>query len=167
MRKLEKYKESVADYACALALLPNEAASDDDSAEADRYGPSSGAVNAVDLVRVRALTNKAYGLARLGRFQEAIADYSAILAVDPHNGHAYHNRGIMYDKLGQQDLAIQDFGMVLQIDSKIDKHAGGELGVGYGSGAGIGGAAGGGGKGPGPKIMSTQNFLGSLKTAVI
>lgn len=34
------------------------------------------------------------------RYDEAIADYSGVLKLDPGNIHAYHNRGISYDKLG-------------------------------------------------------------------
>lgn len=59
---------------------------------------------------------RAYCLAKLGRYKEAIADYDAVVALDPNNVHAYHNRGISYDKLGHFEAAIQDFNQVLQLE---------------------------------------------------
>lgn len=38
------------------------------------------------------------------------------LQLDPRNTHAYHNRGISYDKLGMYDEAIKDFTRVLQLE---------------------------------------------------
>ena len=32
-----------------------------------------------------------------------------VIEIDPSNSHAYHNRGISYDKLGRFELAIADF----------------------------------------------------------
>jgi tetratricopeptide (TPR) repeat protein len=32
-----------------------------------------------------------------------------VIELDPSNSHAYHNRGISYDKLGEFELAIADF----------------------------------------------------------
>lgn len=68
---------------------------------------------------MRALTNRAYALARLARYQEAIVDYTSIIALEPLNSHAYHNRGISHDKLGQQSSAISDFSMVLELDATV------------------------------------------------
>jgi tetratricopeptide (TPR) repeat protein len=38
------------------------------------------------------LANRAYCLAKIGHFEEAIEDYNSILAADPCNAHALHNR---------------------------------------------------------------------------
>lgn len=57
----------------------------------------------------RHYNNRAYCYAKVGRFSEAIGDYTAAIHLDPMNSHAYHNRGTSYDKLGQGDLAIADF----------------------------------------------------------
>jgi hypothetical protein len=32
-----------------------------------------------------------------------------VIELDPRNSHAYHNRGISYDKMGRFDAAIADF----------------------------------------------------------
>ena len=37
--------------------------------------------------------------------------------MDPTNAHAYHNRGISYDKKGQYESAIADFTKVLELDA--------------------------------------------------
>lgn len=37
--------------------------------------------------------------------------------MDPGNSHAFHNRGISYDKNGDFERAIQDFTKVLDLDS--------------------------------------------------
>jgi tetratricopeptide (TPR) repeat protein len=84
-RKLDRFADCVGDYSKALLLL-----SDDISNPA------------VATTRVRALTNRAYALARLGKYLEAVADYTDIIAIEPLNGHAFHNRGISYDKMGMQ-----------------------------------------------------------------
>ena len=52
----------------------------------------------------------------MGNYSAAIKDYSTVIKIDPKNTHAYHNRGISYDKLGNRDMAIQDFSSVLQLD---------------------------------------------------
>ena len=43
------------------------------------------------------------------KFELAIADYTAVLRIDPYNAHAYHNRGLAFDKIGSFDQAIADF----------------------------------------------------------
>ena len=57
-------------------------------------------------------------MARLERYEEAVEDYSTVISLDPHNSHAFHNRGISLDKLGHFDAAIADFTKVLEIDSR-------------------------------------------------
>lgn len=42
----------------------------------------------------------------MGRFEEALRDYTAAIAVEPRNANAYHNRGAVYDKLGRLEDAI-------------------------------------------------------------
>lgn len=41
-----------------------------------------------------------------------------VISLDAKNAHAYHNRGISYDKTGQYEKAIQDFQKVLELNSK-------------------------------------------------
>lgn len=40
------------------------------------------------------------------------ADYSRVIALDPTNAHAYHNRGISHDKSGAYESAVADFSKV-------------------------------------------------------
>jgi tetratricopeptide (TPR) repeat protein len=65
-RKLGEYEAAVEDYTEAIRLA------------------GSGSV--------RLHNNRAYCLAKLGRYSEAVQDYEAVLAADPANVHAYHNR---------------------------------------------------------------------------
>lgn len=53
---------------------------------------------------------------RQGRYNEAICDYNAVIELDANNTHAFHNRGISYDKLGMFEEAIKDFSKVLDLD---------------------------------------------------
>lgn len=39
-----------------------------------------------------------------------------MISLDPVNTHAFHNRGISYDKKGEYELAIRDFSTVIDID---------------------------------------------------
>lgn len=45
------------------------------------------------------------------------ADYSRVIALDPTNAHAYHNRGISHDKSGAYESAVADFSKVLELDA--------------------------------------------------
>lgn len=51
-----------------------------------------------------------------------IKDYTDVIRLDPKNCHAYHNRGISYDKKGDFEKAIADFTKVLKLD-KNNAHA--------------------------------------------
>ena len=54
--------------------------------------------------------------AKKGEYELAIQDYNRVIDLDPCNTHAFHNRGISYDKLTLYDKAIQDFTRVLELD---------------------------------------------------
>jgi tetratricopeptide (TPR) repeat protein len=46
------------------------------------------------------LNNRAYCYAKLGDFKAAIKDYTEVLqAEEPGNVHAFHNRGISYERI--------------------------------------------------------------------
>jgi lipoprotein NlpI len=45
----------------------------------------------------------------MGAYDHAIADYSRVLEIDRTNTHAFHNRGISYEKKGEYLLAVRDF----------------------------------------------------------
>lgn len=44
-------------------------------------------------------------------------DYTRVIELDSNNAHAYHNRGISYDKIGDFEKAITDFTKVLELES--------------------------------------------------
>jgi tetratricopeptide (TPR) repeat protein len=46
---------------------------------------------------------------KLGKAQEAIADFNRILEIDPDNARAYHLRGLAYEKSGDHQNALKDF----------------------------------------------------------
>ena len=50
--------------------------------------------------KVKALNNRAFCYAKLEKFSDAIQDYSEVIEIDQHNVHAYHNRGISYERQG-------------------------------------------------------------------
>ena len=50
-----------------------------------------------------------YSYAKQTKYTEAIMDYTRVIELDPSNAHAYHNRGISYDKVGDFEKAIADF----------------------------------------------------------
>lgn len=43
---------------------------------------------------VRLYTNRAYCLAKVALYEEAVADYDRVVQLEPGNTHALHNRGI-------------------------------------------------------------------------
>lgn len=53
---------------------------------------------------------------RLVALQDAIRDYDAVVRLDSSNVHAFHNRGISYDKLGYFERAVKDFNQVLKLE---------------------------------------------------
>ena len=52
----------------------------------------------------------------MGRLREALSDYNTVLQQDAASAHAYHNRGMLYDKMGMIDQAIADFSKVLELE---------------------------------------------------
>ncbi|CAM9399424.1 unnamed protein product, partial [Heterosigma akashiwo] len=40
------------------------------------------------------------------------------------NTHAYHNRGISYDKIGEFQSAVEDFAKVLELDALVTNSKG-------------------------------------------
>ena len=46
----------------------------------------------------KALFNRGFALDKLQKYEEAIRDYTAAIALDPANAFAYYNRGISRDR---------------------------------------------------------------------
>ena len=51
-------------------------------------------------------------------FEQAIADYSQAIQLNPKYADAYNNRGIVYRKQGKYDLAIADYNQAIQLNPK-------------------------------------------------
>jgi tetratricopeptide (TPR) repeat protein len=72
-RKLENFEAAIIDYTNELTYSSNQ--------------------------NMKALNNRAYCFAKLGKYEQAITDYTRVLNIDPNNIHALHNRGISHERL--------------------------------------------------------------------
>lgn len=63
-----------------------------------------------------ALSNRAYSLRKLGRLDEAAADYGSAIMIGPPNARLYNNRAYCLAKLGKYQAAIKDYEAVLMLD---------------------------------------------------
>lgn len=53
---------------------------------------------------------------QLGRYEEALADYEAALALDPSSSYAHYNAGIARDRLGDYDAAVAAFSAAIELE---------------------------------------------------
>lgn len=51
-----------------------------------------------------------------GQYSKALAEYDAVLKLDPRNSAAFYNKGVVYLKLGQSKNAEQSWWQVLSVD---------------------------------------------------
>ena len=65
---------------------------------------------------IKSLFNRGFSYDKLGRFDAALRDYSAAIALQPRNSFAYYNRGITRDK--QEDFAgaVADFSRAIELE---------------------------------------------------
>ena len=102
--------QAVHDYDCALVLEPNSA-----HVLHNRYITSC-----MSLLVVPELT---MGMCRgilhtkLGKTELALADFTAVLAVDQRNVSALYNRGCLLDQLGNFEAAVADYSRALELDA--------------------------------------------------
>jgi tetratricopeptide (TPR) repeat protein len=88
----------------------------------DDYAPVDNLLAPLHLTKIRGLTgaqehsNAGVELARQGKLEEAIAEYSEAIRLEPHLVLVYTNRGIAYAKLGQFQRAIQDYDEAIRLD---------------------------------------------------
>jgi tetratricopeptide (TPR) repeat protein len=52
---------------------------------------------------------------RLRRFEDAVADFRAALAIDPGSAVAHFNRALAYDALGRADLAYRGYSRAIEL----------------------------------------------------
>jgi|TARA_B110000208_G_C11747198_1_gene422149 Flp pilus assembly protein TadD len=50
--------------------------------------------------------------------EQAVADYSHALEIEPANANAFHNRGTTLDKMGRLKEAINDFSAAIRLDPR-------------------------------------------------
>src|SRR6476619_2169757 len=62
-----------------------------------------------------ALEGRARVMQRLKRFKEAIADYNALLRINPPNAETFYNLGGAYEGAGQRDDALRSYERALEI----------------------------------------------------
>ena len=82
LRKLERFDDAIEDYSKELELVNDS------------------------ISKIRVLNNRAYWYAKINQFDKAIEDYSVVIAEDKNNIHAYHNRGISYERIWECVKAI-------------------------------------------------------------
>jgi tetratricopeptide (TPR) repeat protein len=70
----------------------------------------------VDPGYAAAVFNLAYAYERRGRIEEAIAQYTHALQLDPQNVLGQNNLGVLYDKQGRYDAAIAAFEQALRLE---------------------------------------------------
>jgi tetratricopeptide (TPR) repeat protein len=51
-----------------------------------------------------------------GKYDEAIADYTKAISLDPNDATAYTNRGLAYESKGEVDRAIADYTKAIEIN---------------------------------------------------
>ncbi len=56
-------------------------------------------------------------LHKLDRLEEAVADFSEVLRMDPSNANALYSRGSARDNMGRFDQALSDYTAALVLDS--------------------------------------------------
>src|ERR1700733_3062465 len=79
---------------------------------AERVRSCTGVIKRAGLAKsayAATLDERADALIALGSTDEAIADLTQVLRIDPANGSALYNRGIAYQRSGQDDKALDDF----------------------------------------------------------
>jgi tetratricopeptide (TPR) repeat protein len=82
------------------------------------YGQSiehlSGAIE-LDPAYLLAFQSRGAAFLRLGKVEQAIADFDTVVGMDSANARAYHLRGLAYEKTGDHDKALRDFNTALEL----------------------------------------------------
>jgi len=62
--------------------------------------------------------NRGYELSQKGQDDQAIADFTKALEINPRDAAAYNNRGVAYSHQGQMDRALAEFTKALEINPR-------------------------------------------------
>lgn len=68
----------------------------------------------------RALMGRASAYGALGRHQLEIADYEAVVSIEPRSASAFNGRGVAHKRLGQYERALEDFDTAIRLDPHQD-----------------------------------------------
>ena len=75
--------------------------------------------NAPGLSMAQGRFDSAVRLQQQGKLQEAIAEYTAAISLDPSLAQAYNNRGAVYMDMGQPETAILDYNQAISLDPTL------------------------------------------------
>jgi hypothetical protein len=70
---------------------------------------------ALDGANAEVLANRGAALRKLGRYQEALADYDRAIALAPASAEAHNNRGVALAALGRYDAALAAYARALEL----------------------------------------------------
>lgn len=134
-----KYDPSDPDLRAAAKLLQDALGAQDVVTEEklwtqiiDEYGDLD--KNWVPDLVGRAVGNRGNALSRMGRLDEALADYNRSIELCPWSIDPVLNRGVVYEAMGRFQEAVDDYKAIISVDSK-DPAAWNNLGNAY---AGLG-----------------------------
>ena len=65
-----------------------------------------------------AYSNRGTAYVRKGQYDEALADFSRALEINPKVPQTYYNRGVAYQLQGRYDEAVADFNSALKINPR-------------------------------------------------
>jgi len=111
-----EYEKAIADFTEAIKLDPKLSAAYSLRGRARYAGASE--VYSVDanFGSVGTISTSGKATANQARaFEQAIADFTAALRLDPNNANNYHERGMAYSDKGDHDRAIADFNQVIRL----------------------------------------------------
>ena len=79
------------------------------SSAPDKEAAPKAAPAVASVAEAQAATMRGEALARSGKTEEALSEFDQALALDPHNGQALYDRGLLYQVQKQHQRAIEDF----------------------------------------------------------
>jgi tetratricopeptide (TPR) repeat protein len=122
-RENEDDNSAIADFGAAIAADPSNAEAYRSRGETDWDNNEKAIADFTAALKLNTLDPKETAETYIARGREygfdqsaeAIADYGAVLSIDPKYADAYYERGERYDEQGHRDLAIADYSSVLPL----------------------------------------------------
>lgn len=114
--QMGRLEQAVTDYTRAIELEPRNAnAYHNRGSTSDKVGPL------FDYSSIFAYPPVS---SQLGRIDDAIADFTRAIELDPSNASSYNSRGLARDRAGVRDEALEDFtkAVELEADNPVFRH---------------------------------------------